>query len=60
MSSPLLPACVCECITVSLAIGAYQSTLSSTTNLTHALLGATCIVLMTSCDLRKPLQLPLC
>ena len=60
MSSPLLPACVCECITVSLAIGAYQSTLSSIANLTHALLGAMCTVLMTSCDLREPLQLAFC
>ena len=59
MSSPLLPACACECITVSLAIGAYRSMLSSTTNMTHALQGAMCTVLMTSFDLRKPLQLPL-
>ena len=41
------------CIPVSLASGAYQSTLSSTTNLTHALLDAMCIVLMTSCNLGR-------
>lgn len=47
----MIPACGCGCIPVSLASGAYQFTLSSTTNLTHALLGAMCKVQMQSCNL---------